>query len=109
MRLFNQTKKITISENLTMLETIRDKTKGLLGKKDAEAIMFQTRFGIHTFFMHFPLDVLILDQAKKVVKIKENLKPNRLFFWPPKYETVIELPAGTIKKTNTELNDTFLL
>jgi len=69
---------------------------GLIGKNKPEPILFKTRFGIYTFFMRFPIDVIILDNKYKVVKLKENLKPNSIFVWNPKYNIVLELPAGTI-------------
>lgn len=82
-----------------------EKIFGLVGQKKPEAIIFFTRFGIHTFFMQFYIDVLILDKSKKVMSLKENLKPNRVFFWNPKYNTVLELPSGSIKKSKTQAGD----
>lgn len=78
--------------------SIWGKSIGLLGYKKVQPIFFQTRFGIHTFGMRVPIDVLILDKNKGIVRLIENLKPNRLFFWPPRYNNVIELPEGTIRK-----------
>lgn len=75
-----------------------EQTKGLLGVKKAYPLLLTTRFGIHTFGMQFPIDVVILNQRGTVMKIKENLKPNRLFFWNPKYTSVLELPQGEINK-----------
>lgn len=74
---------------------IIDKSVGLIGKKYPESILFQTRFGIHTFGLKFPIDVLVLDNDR-VVNIKEKLPPNRFFIWNPKYNNVIELPQGFI-------------
>lgn len=75
---------------------IIDKSVGLIGKKYPESILFQTRFGIHTFGLKFPIDILVLDNDR-VVYVKENLFPNRFFIWNPKYKNVIELPQGFIK------------
>jgi hypothetical protein len=72
-------------------------------------MLLKTHFGIHTFGMKYPIDILILDQQNCVVARKENLKPNTIFLWNPRYETVLELPAGTIKKTKTEIDDNILL
>lgn len=71
--------------------------------------MFRTRFGIHTFGMHYPIDVIILDKQQIVVHLKENLMPNRLYFWNPKYSIVIELPKETIKKKKISLGSKFNL
>lgn len=72
--------------------------KGLLGTEKAKNIYFQTRFGIHTFGMSYPIDVIVLNNKLEIKKMKKNLMPNRTFFWNPLYENIIELPTGTIKK-----------
>lgn len=78
---------------------------GLLNSEKPHAIYFRTRFGIHTFGLKFPIDVIILDNNINVVRLKENLKPNRIFLWNPIHNRVIELPVGEIKKSKTEIGD----
>ena len=77
---------------------IVDKIIGLIGKKDFQPLLIRTRFGIHTVGMRVPIDVMILDNKNKVVSFRKNLSQNKLFFWNPKYNTVIELPFGFIEK-----------
>lgn len=74
------------------------KSIGLLGRKKASPVIFNTRFGIHTFGMRFPIDAVILNKNNEVVSYKKNLVPNRVFVWNPKYEKVLELPKGFISK-----------
>lgn len=76
--------------------SIKDRTIGLIDRQKAEPMLFFTRFGIHTFGLKFPIDVVVLDEGSRVVKIKENLTPNNFFFWPIKYNKVLELPGGFI-------------
>lgn len=73
------------------------KVRGLAGFSKPQAIMFKTYFGIHTFGLRFPIDVLVLDKDEHVVKLGIGLPPNRIFFWSPIYNTIIELPEGTLK------------
>lgn len=82
---------------------------GLIGSKKANSLLFSTRFGIHTFGLKFPIDVLILDNDNKVVKMSINLMPNKLLVWNPKYKKVLELPSGIINKKRIKLGDTLLL
>ncbi len=82
------------------LKTLKEKTIGLIGREKVTPVIFETRFGIHTFFLSTPIDVLILDSQRRVVVLKEALFPNRIFLWNPRYKIVLELPAGTIKKYN---------
>lgn len=82
------------------------KIQGLIGKTQPESIFFQTRWGIHTFGLKFPIDVVILDDNYIVKNMKQNLRPNSLFFWNPKYKNVLELPHGTIQEKKIRLHNT---
>jgi uncharacterized protein len=84
--------------------SLREKIQGLIGKDKPQALLIKTHFGIHTFGVKFPIDVLILDNENKVMSIRKNMKPNRIFLWNPKYEKVIELPDGTIEKRKIKIN-----
>lgn len=79
--------------------------RGLIGKKNPEAIIIKTRFGIHTFGVRFPIDVIILNRTHTVVAIKEHLQPNCVYFWDPRFDTVVELPDGTARKRQIKLHD----
>jgi uncharacterized membrane protein (UPF0127 family) len=88
------------------LTTWKEKTEGLLAFAKPEPVIFETRFGIHTFFMKYPIDVLILDREGRVVKLKTYLKPFRIYFWNPYYNKILELPKGTIREKKIKLGDT---
>src|SRR5437764_759922 len=81
-----------------------NKVKGLIGDRKPSPILLETRFGIHTFGVRFPIDILILDNANHVKYIKESLRPNAIFFWNPRYKTVIELPENTIREKKIRIN-----
>ncbi len=88
---------------------LRDKMKGLMFAQKAYPVLIETRFGIHTFGLKFNIDVLVLDKSNKVVKLKKKLRPNKIFIWNPKFNKVIELPAGEIDKQNIEIGKTLTL
>jgi len=106
MKVFNQTRNMIIAEEVIEPKTLLDKSLGLLRYKTPVAMLFHTRYGIHTFGMRYAIDVLILDKDNQVVAMKQELKPNLIFTWDTRYESVLELPRGTIKKTTTALGDT---
>ena len=87
------------------MSSLRDRTLGLLQYDKPIALIFHTRFGIHTFGLKYPIDVIILNKDGKVVKIRENLQPNRIFLWNPRYAKVIELPEETIRRLKTKVGD----
>ncbi|HBL52403.1 MAG: hypothetical protein A3D24_04440 [Candidatus Blackburnbacteria bacterium RIFCSPHIGHO2_02_FULL_39_13] len=105
MKIFNRTKKTTISTNAKLLTSFFDKSIGLLKKENPKCLVFKTRFGIHTLGLVSPIDVAILDNCNKVVKLRILVKPNRIFLWNPKYSQVVELPENTIKISKTEIGD----
>ena len=57
------------------------------------------------FFVFFPIDVLFLDEDKKVVEIKKKFEPFTLYNPKNKAKYVIELPQGAVKNTNTKIGD----
>ena len=90
---------------VTQTNNLWQKIKGLLGENTPHALLLKTHWGIHTFGMQFPIDVVIVDTQNNIVTLKPNLKPNRIFLWNPKYETVLELPSGYIQEKTLKLGE----
>ena len=67
-------------------------------------LIFPTQ-AVHTFGMKYPIDIVFLDRKKKVIGLRNALRPYRLtpIFW--RAQCAIELPANTIKQSQTELGD----
>ncbi len=86
-------------------KNIGEKVIGLIGKDKSTSLMIKTHFGIHTFGVKFPIDVLILNKKNKIVLLKKNLMPGRIFLWNPVYDKVLELPQRTIDKKKIKIND----
>lgn len=93
----NKSKNILVLKNSSQLKGFK-KIIGLIGKEKSEIVIFKTRFGIHTFFLKFPIDLVVTSKDKKAVFIKKSIKPGSIVFWNPRYDTVIELPEGSIEK-----------
>jgi hypothetical protein len=98
----------TILAKQYALERGLGKLKGLLRRNEAEPLVFETRLGIHTFFLKFPIDLLILDNKGRV-KLAKTVRQNRIAVWNPIFKTVVELPAGTLLTTGTKLGDKIVL
>jgi uncharacterized membrane protein (UPF0127 family) len=64
---------------------------------------------IHTFFMHFPIDVLYLDREHRVIRLTHAMPPWRV--GPPVSgcRVIVELPPNTIRTAGTDLGDRILL
>lgn len=94
-----------VIRDLKEAKTFTDRFLGLLRPSNPRSLLFKTRFGIHTFGLKESIDIVVLDDKYNVVKLGEFIKPNRLFFWNPKYNLVLELPKGTIAKSHTKIGD----
>ena len=101
--IINQTQNSILSNEYSFKKGF-GKIKGLLGENEAKTLIFETRFGIHTFGLKFPIDLLILDNNGTVV-VAKSVKPNKIALWNIKYKTVIELPYKTITRTKTKISD----
>ena len=99
----NITKNSILAEKFSFKKGV-GKIIGLLGKTKPETLVFTTRFGIHTFFLQFPIDLIVLD-SNGVVKLAKTVKPNKVVLWNIKFKTVIELPVKTLSKSHTKIND----
>ncbi|MEW6617615.1 MAG: DUF192 domain-containing protein [Patescibacteria group bacterium] len=103
MYVFNKTKNCLISDKVEVAKTFKEKSEGLLKYETSHAMYFETRWGIHTYGMKFPIDVIVLDEDNTAKKIKKDMKPGRFFFWNPKYKRVLELPIGSDVEENDVL------
>jgi len=101
----NISKNSLISTKAKLAQSFLDRLLGLLNPHNPPFLIFKTRYGIHTFFMKHPIDVLLLDSHLRVIKLKECLKPFRVFLYHPKYSHVLEMPKGTIQKKHIHIND----
>ncbi|MBP9719016.1 MAG: DUF192 domain-containing protein [Candidatus Levybacteria bacterium] len=91
--------------HVTEAKTFWQSVRGLIGYKHPKELLLKTRWGIHTFGVFFPIDILIINDQYRVMRLKKSLHPNRIFFWPPKWAIVVELPTGTIAQKNIRIGD----
>jgi uncharacterized membrane protein (UPF0127 family) len=60
---------------------------------------------VHTFWMRFPIDLVYLDRKNRIRKLVRSVPPWRLSGCL-RAHSVMELPSGTIRATQTQLEDT---
>jgi uncharacterized protein len=105
MKLVNATRNKTLTDDLKEASSFWDRLFGLIDKRNPRSLLFKTRFGLHTFFLDQPIDLLVLNTKDVVVYQKSDLSPYRFFFYNPIHSQVVELPSGTLKATGTTIND----
>lgn len=72
---------------------------------DFDAMVFNNCSSIHTMLMQIKIDVLFVDIENKVCDFRKELVPWKPIVRSRNAVAVIELPAGTIARTNTETGD----
>jgi uncharacterized membrane protein (UPF0127 family) len=90
-----------------------ERGKGLIGRKSLEpgaglligAGPLIPLMWIHTFFMRFPLDLIFLNRAGRIVRIVPNVKPWRLTAPVFGARSVLELEPGATQRTSTRVGD----
>ena len=60
---------------------------------------------IHTFFMRFPIDLVFLDRANRIVRIVPDVKPWRLTAPVFGARAVLELEAGAAARNSSHIGD----
>lgn len=109
--IFNATKKTLLAKNKRILKNSFSKSLGLMFSKKIKdkGLIFEFEkekpHSIHMLFVFFPIDILFLDEKKKAVEIKENLRPFSFYTSKRPAKYFIELPEGIIKKTKTSVKD----
>jgi uncharacterized membrane protein (UPF0127 family) len=107
---FNQTRQLYLATHLAVAQTHWSRLRGLLGTPAGDfgngcGLWIRPCRGIHTLAMRFPIDVVYLDRAGRVVHLEHNLQPWR--FSPVRMQaaSVLELPSHTVARTETALGD----
>ena len=97
---------VVVADNVAVADTRATRAVGLLardGLNPGEALWIVPSRGVHTWWMRFTIDVLALDEQGVVVDRVTGLKPWRIRLPRRGTAGVLELRAGAIEATGTEL------
>lgn len=107
--ILNASRGTPIAVNVEVATNVWDRFRGLMLRShfpEGSGLVIDRCSSIHMFFMRFPIDVLYLDRDDRVVRIQEHVKPWRIGpLWTKNARCVVELPAGTVARTNTNVGD----
>lgn len=109
--LSNKSKKTILARKTRFCKTPFSKSVGLMFSRrlEGKALIFifsrEKIIPLHNLFVFYPIDVLFLDNDKKVVEIRENFRPFTFYTPKNKANYVIELPQGAVKQSKTEVDD----
>ena len=85
--------------------------RGLLGRKElprGEGMLLRPAASVHTAFMRFPIDVVFVDGAGRVLDIAHSVRPWRAVACRGA-KAVVELAAGECSRRDLETGDELVL
>lgn len=107
LRVSNFTRKTVLATHMEIADSGPKRSKGLLGRNQlapGEGMWIRPCEAVHTFWMRFPIDLIYLDRSRRIRKLVGSVPPWRLSGCI-RAHSVMELPSGTIRATQTQLGD----
>ncbi|MGA3080936.1 MAG: DUF192 domain-containing protein [Terracidiphilus sp.] len=111
LQLSNLTRNTMLATCLEVASSGSKRNKGLLGRLSlakGDGLWIIPCEAVHTFWMRFSIDLIYLDRKNRIRKLVSEVPPWRLSACLPAH-SVVELPAGTIRNTQTQIGDTLEL
>ncbi|MBY0450706.1 MAG: DUF192 domain-containing protein [Cyanobacteria bacterium] len=108
----NQTRNITVAHSVETADTYFSRLFGLMGRAglpQGHGMWITPCADIHSFFMRFSFDALFLSKTGEVLHSVSAMAPWRVSRWVRGSAGVLELPAGVIEKTQTQLGDHIII
>ena len=108
MQAFNHTRQRYLADHGPVAGRPWARMRGLIGRKSLqpnEGLLLLGTKGIHTIGMRFSIDVLFLNADGWVIHSIDALKPFRISPYMKNATMVIELPAGVLHETGTQVGD----
>jgi len=88
------------------------KARGLMFSKKKN-LMFvfdkERKVSLHNFFVFFPIDILYLDDDKRIVEVKKNFMPFSYYMPRNKAKYIVEIAIEEDKKEDYKIGEKFLL
>lgn len=112
VRVENVTRGVTLAESAQVADNVFTRFLGLQGRarlEEGHGMVIRPCSGIHTMFMRFPIDVIYVDREDRVVHIERAIAPWRVGRVLRASRYVVELPAGTVARSGTQLGDQIAL
>lgn len=92
--IFNKTQHTVISQKELSCDHFLSKSIGLMFHPRKNMVMVfpeERRISIHTFFVFYPIEIIVVDKNKIVIEIRKNLKPFTVWNSSQKGKYLLEL------------------
>ena len=99
LKLLNTRTSDTLAQSLEVADHFGSRFLGLQGRRDLEpgrGLLLVPCRSVHTFFMRFPLDLLMLSRYGTVVGVFRGVPPWRTVMADSQTHAVLEVKGGTL-------------
>ena len=110
MAVKNVTRNTIIALRSRIADSAVSRVVGLMFSKPTQTAMVlkfarESAISLHTFFVFFPIDIILADGELRVVELLKGMPPFNTYSARQKARFVVEVPAGTIAKSTTRVGD----
>ena len=110
MRIKNLSSNRIIAKDSGIAESALSRYLGLMltrPKQSALVLKFgsERKISLHMAFVFYTIDVIFANARMEVVDVKQNFRPFQTYSSAGKATYAIELPAGSVRKSNTKVKD----
>lgn len=108
VRVVNETRQRTLAESAKRADGFFARGKGLMFAPplpEGGGLIIEPCSSIHMLFMRYALDIIFIDRQGKVLFMYEGIKPWRIGRLVRGARAAIELPTGSIERTETSVGD----
>lgn len=108
-RITNTTRGTMLASQAEQARSFLARLRGLMFRASLPndgGLVIEPNNSVHTFWMRFPIDVVFVDRGNRVVGLVNAMPPNRPYAGARHARRTLELPAGVIAATATEIGDT---
>ena len=109
MPIKNISHRTQISVHVARVNTFLGRLIGLIGSRTPPqntVLHFPSTSSIHTFGMHYPVDLIFLNGKNEVIKMLSALSPRKLTRKIKHSKSVLEAPAGMLSENDIKVGDT---
>lgn len=81
LKLITKENERELLSEVEVADSLWKRFRGLMFRRELpkeKGLLLRPSNSIHTFFMRFPIDVIFINKNNQVIKITEDMKPNRI-------------------------------
>ena len=108
LQAWNATRGTPVAERVQIADTWWTRLRGMMGRPEPsedEGLLLDPCRAVHMYWMNYPLDVAFLDPDGQVVAVYHELAPSQRSKRHGAAHRALELRAGTLAATQTEVGD----